>query len=166
VCDRRWSDGAEEDENGHHQQRWEHANREEVAGADRQRQAQAQRDETEVEEQAQLLAHGEVDDDHRERDRETESDHLPSRLVALLPEGPRVAHEFTVGKSSRPVRTARRIEVSGLVEVGWWIESRRSVQGRVDPPGCRIDLAGSRKLVVGDTELGELPGTHQHAALQ
>ena len=118
MGDGRRRDGAEQDEDGHHQQRWQHANREEVVGADRQGQTQAQRDETEVEEQAQLFAHGEVDDDHRERDREAEGDHLPSRLVALLPEGPRMAHEITVGNSLRPMRTARRIEVPGLVEVG------------------------------------------------
>ena len=94
-------------------------------------QTQAQHDETEVEEQAQLFAHSEVDGDHGERDREAESDDLPSRLFALLPEGPRVAHEITVKNSSRPVRTARRIEVPGLVEVDQGVESGWRVERRI-----------------------------------
>ena len=85
---------AEQHEDADHQQRRQHADGEEVAGADHQGEAHTQGDEAEVEEQADPADQRQVDDHDRECKRDSERHDLSAGLTPLFPEGSSLGHAY------------------------------------------------------------------------
>ena len=127
-------------ERAEHDQRRQHADGEEVAGPHEQGQAEADEHEPQVEEHADPADHGHVDHDGAQGDGRAERDDGATRLAALVPDRPGLAHRATLGGSSRFCRDGA--------------------------PGQGDHRTGPRQVVVGHAEVAEPPRGHQHPRLQ